>query len=90
MTTLTLALALLFSPVISTAQIQSLKCIATVTQRGSFLCVYNARGTQLSVIAAGDGLVGYTQSSVSVRRGDFIYIFDANGKQTSVIPSGAK
>jgi hypothetical protein len=60
--------------------------IASVVQRGAFLYVYNAKGGQLSVIAAGGGMTGYTASSVNVRRGNFIYIFDAKGKQTSVIP----
>lgn len=60
--------------------------IASVVQRGAFLYVYNAKGGQLSVIAAGDGMTGYTASSVNVRRGNFIYVFDAKGKQTSVIP----
>lgn len=61
--------------------------IASVVQRGAFLYVYNANGSQLSVIAAGDGMTGYTASSVSVRRGNFIYVFDPKGKQTSVIPA---
>lgn len=60
--------------------------IASVVQRGAFLYVYNDKGGQLSVIAAGDGMTGYTASSVNVRRGNFIYVFDAKGKQTSVIP----
>lgn len=68
-------------------QMQPDNSIASVVQRGAFLYVYNAKGSQLSVIAAGDGMTGYTASSVSVRRGNFIYIFDAKGKQTGLVPS---
>lgn len=62
--------------------------IASVVQRGNFLYVYNAKGSQLCAIAAGDGLAGYTGSSVSVKRGNFVYVFDAKGRQTSVIAAG--
>ena len=67
-------------------QTQSDNAIASIVQRGAFRHVYNAKGSQLSVIVAGDGVTGYTASSVSVRRGNFIYVFDPKGKQTSVVP----
>ena len=86
--TMTCVLSLMISD--AEAQTPTAKTIATVTQRGSFLYLYDAKGIQISVIAAGDGMVGYTSSSVSVRRGNFVYVFDAGGKQTSVIPAGAK
>jgi hypothetical protein len=62
--------------------------IATATQRGDFIYVYNSKGSQLCTLSAGDGLTGYTQSSVSIRRGDFIYTFDSKGRQNSVIAAG--
>ena len=62
--------------------------IASAVQRGSWVYVYNAKGSQLCVISAGDGMTGYTGSSVSIKRGNFIYVFDAKGRQTSVIPAG--
>ena len=62
--------------------------IASAVQRGNWVYVYNAKGSQLCVISAGDGMTGYTGSSVSIKRGNFIYVFDAKGRQTSVIPAG--
>lgn len=62
--------------------------IASAVQRGGWVYVYNAKGSQLCVIAAGDGMTGYTGSSVSIKRGNFVYVFDAKGRQTSVIPAG--
>lgn len=62
--------------------------IANAVTRGKFVYVYNNKGSQLCVIAAGDGLTGYTASSVNIKRGNFIYTFDAKGRQTSVTPAG--
>jgi hypothetical protein len=64
------------------------KQIANVVQRGNFAYAYNAKGSQLFVIGAGDGIVSFTQSTVSIRRGNFIYIVNNKGSQTSVIPAG--
>jgi hypothetical protein len=63
--------------------------IASAVQRGNFAYVYNAKGSQLFVIGAGDGIVGFTQSTVSIRRGNFVYIYNNKGSQTSVIPTGS-
>lgn len=65
------------------------KQIANAVQRGSFAYAYNAKGSQLFVISAGDGIVGFTQSTVSIRRGSFIYTYNEKGNQTSVIPGGS-
>ena len=62
--------------------------IASAVQRGNWVYVYNAKGSQLCVISAGDGMTGYTGSSVSIKRGNFVYVFDSKGRQTSVIPAG--
>lgn len=43
--------------------------IGSAVQRGGFVYVYNEKGTQLAAIPAGEGMTGYTSSSVSVRRG---------------------
>jgi len=64
------------------------KQIANVVQRGSFAYVYNAKGSQFLTLSAGDGIVGFTQSTVSIRRGSFIYTYNAKGSQVSVIPAG--
>jgi len=39
-------------------------------------------------LSAGDGIVGFTQSTVSIRRGNFIYTYNAKGGQVSTIPAG--
>lgn len=64
------------------------KQIASVVQRGNFAYVYDAKGSQFLTLSAGDGIVGFTQSTVSIRRGNFIYIYNNKGSQTSVIPAG--
>ena len=62
--------------------------IANVVQRGNFAYVYDAKGSQFLTLSAGDGIVGFTQSTVSIRRGNFIYVYNNKGSQTSVIPAG--
>jgi hypothetical protein len=62
--------------------------IATVTQRGDFIYAYNSKGSQLCTLSAGDGLTGYTQSSISIKRGGFIYTYNAKGNQKTVISTG--
>ena len=64
------------------------KQIANVVQRGSFAYVYDPNGSQFLTLSAGDGIVGFTQSTVSIRRGNFIYVYNNKGSQTSVIPAG--
>ena len=64
------------------------KQIANVVQRGNFAYVYDAKGSQFLTLSAGDGIVGFTQSTVSIRRGNFIYVYNNKGSQTSVIPAG--
>ena len=65
--------------------------IGNVVQRGSFIYVYDERGHQITVIAAGtgakDGLMGYTSSTVNVRRSAFIYTYDEKGRQIAVTPA---
>ncbi len=57
--------------------------IGTAVQRGSFIYVYDEKGRQLAALSAGEGLQGYTGSTVSVRRGSFIYTYDERGRQVS-------
>ena len=52
--------------------------IATVVERGGFAYVYDEKGSQFLALAAGDGVTGYTSTTVSIRRGNFIYIFNFN------------
>lgn len=60
--------------------------IANVVQRGNFAHAYDAKGLQLFTISAGDGIAGFTQSTVSIRRGNFIHTYNEKGIQVSVIP----
>ena len=63
--------------------------IASAVRRGAFIAVYNERGIQLTLIQAGtqpgDGVIGYTSSTVSVRQGRFIVTYDERGRQLSMI-----
>lgn len=66
--------------------------IASAVQRGSFIVLYDVRGMSMGTIPAGtrqgDGLVGYTSSTVSVRKGGFIVVYDDRGRQLSAVPAG--
>ena len=69
------------------------KVIATAVQRGSFVYAYNDKGTIITTVSGGnggpkDGLVGYTQSTISVRRGSFIYVYNPNGTIISTVNAG--
>jgi hypothetical protein len=63
--------------------------IASVVQRSFSIYIYDEKGRQLGIVAAGsdpnDGLEGYTNSTVSVRRGNSIYIYDEKGRQKTII-----
>lgn len=63
--------------------------IASAIQKGNFVYVYDERGRQLTTIASGggsgDGLQGYTATTVSIRKGSFIYVYDERGHQKSAI-----
>jgi len=62
--------------------------IATVVERGGFAYVYDEKGSQFLTLAAGDGVTGYTASTVSIRRGNFVYIFNTKGSQVGTVPAG--
>lgn len=57
--------------------------IGTAVQRGSVVYIYDEKGRQMATISAGDGMQGYTGSTVSVRRGSVIYTYDERGRQLS-------
>jgi hypothetical protein len=65
--------------------------IGNAVQRDEFIYIYNEQGQQTAVIPAGlergDGLCGYTSSSVNVRKGHFIYSYNERGGQTNVVPA---
>ena len=61
--------------------------IGSAVQRGSFVYVYDEKGRQLATVPAGEGLQGYTGSTVSVRRSAFIHIYDERGRQVSTTPA---
>ena len=68
------------------------KVIATAVERSGFVYVYNDKGSIISTLNKGsgpkDGLVGYTQNTVSVRRGSFIYVYNPNGSIINTINAG--
>lgn len=57
--------------------------IGSAVQWGSFVYVYDEKGRQLATVPAGEGMQGYTGSTVSVRRGAFVYTYDERGRQIS-------
>jgi hypothetical protein len=65
------------------------KIIATVVERGSTVYAYNDKGTIIATLNRGsgpkDGLVGYTQSTISVRRGSTVYVYNPNGSIISTV-----
>lgn len=65
------------------------KVIVTAVERGSFVYAYNDKGSIITTVNRGsgpkDGLVGYTQSTISVRRGDFVYVYNPNGTIISTV-----
>lgn len=62
--------------------------IASVVVRGGYAYVYDEKGSQFLTLAAGEGVSGYTASTVSIRRGNFIYIYNTKGSQVGTVPAG--
>ena len=64
--------------------------IASAVQKGSYVYLYDERGSQLcSIYCDNDGsLQGYTASTVSIRKGSYIYVYDERGSQKSSIYAG--
>lgn len=63
--------------------------IANVVVRGCFAYVYDEKGRQVSIISAGgsgpgDGLVGYTSSTVNIKRGPYVYTYNERGSQIAI------
>jgi hypothetical protein len=65
--------------------------IASAVHRNGYVFVYDEKGRQLCTIATGtatgDGLQGYTSSTVSVRRGACIFTYNEKGRQLTSIPA---
>ena len=68
------------------------KVIATVVERGSTVYAYNDKGSIITTLNRGsgpkDGLVGYTQGTISVRRGSTVYVYNPNGSIISTVNAG--
>jgi len=66
--------------------------ISTVVQRGQFAYVYNSDGRIVCSIptgsSQGDGLKGYTSTTVSILRGAYIYVYNEAGQIIQTIPNG--
>ena len=59
--------------------------IGNAVQRGGFVYVYNEKNQQIFTQSAGsqpgDGLKGYTSSTVNIQCGGFIYTYNERGQQ---------
>jgi hypothetical protein len=66
--------------------------IASAVPRGSSIAVYDERGRQILSLGGGrgpgNGLVGFTSSTVSVRRSSSIAVYDEKGCQIASILAG--
>lgn len=58
--------------------------IGNVVERGSWVYVYDEKGKQLATLSVGDGLKGYTSTTVNIQRGSWIYSYNEKGRQLSV------
>ena len=59
--------------------------IANVIEKGLLLHVFDERGRLLFAKAKGDGLQGYTSTTVSIRQGPFIFTYDEKGRLVGTI-----
>ena len=57
--------------------------IATAVQRGDYVFAYNDQGGIITSIPCGtrpgDGLQGYTATTVSVKRDGWVFVYDERG-----------
>lgn len=60
--------------------------ISNVFPKGNWYWIYDEKGKKVGQVTVGDGLVGFTSETVSVKHGRQIWIFDENGHQTGAIP----
>ena len=64
--------------------------IASVVEQASMIYVYDENGSKITGIPSGtqpgDGLKGYTATTISVKRGPLIYIHDEKGRVISAVP----
>jgi hypothetical protein len=65
--------------------------IGTAVQKGGTIHIYDPKGNHLGSVSAGgkppDGLVGFTNATVSVRRGSTIHTYDERGNHKGSIPA---
>jgi hypothetical protein len=61
--------------------------IGNAVQRGNYVYVYDEKGQQLCTIPAGQGLTGYTSSSVNIKNGNYIYTYNEKGQQITTTPA---
>jgi hypothetical protein len=63
--------------------------IGNAVQKGSWVYIYDEKGQQTGCVGAGtakgDGLTGYTSSTVNVRKGSWVYSYDEKGRQTACV-----
>ena len=63
--------------------------ISNAVQRGGLVYIYDEKGRQGAAVSAGhrtgEGLKGYTHTTVNVQRGSLIYTFDEKGRQLGAV-----
>ncbi len=58
--------------------------IGNAVERSGFVYVYDEKGQQLCMIFAGEGLTGYTSTTVSIKQSGFIHTYDEKGQHLSM------
>jgi hypothetical protein len=71
--------------------LESEMAIGNAVEKGPFVCVYDERGRQLFTktkgTRPGDGLKGYTGTTVDIRYGSVIYTYDEKGREINSVRS---
>lgn len=65
--------------------------ISNAIQKGPYVFIYDENGNQKMSIPAstnpGDGLTGYTSSTVNIKEGPYIFTYNENGVRISSTPT---
>ena len=65
--------------------------IASAVERNGFVYVSDERGSTLATLPGGDrpgdGLQGYTSTTVSIKRNGFVYVYNERGSTINTIPA---
>lgn len=61
--------------------------IAAAVRMGGAVYVYGENGSQLIILPGGDGLQGYTSTTVCIKMNGQNYIYDEKGSLKAIVPT---